>query len=77
MQLRDAIRLIVWAVLCGLIAVAITVLVWPFWGWFEAVTGVEALGHSGPATWCYLAMYAVLIGLLVVLRRRLWSSNNK
>lgn len=69
MQLRDAIRLLVWAVLCAPIAIAITVLVWPFWGWFESVTGVEALGHSGPATWCYLATYAALLGLLVVLRR--------
>lgn len=71
MQLRDAIRLLVWAVLCAPIAIAITVLVWPFWGWFESVTGVEALGHSGPATWCYLATYAAFLGLLVVLRRRL------
>ncbi|WP_066261803.1 hypothetical protein [Hydrogenophaga flava] len=70
MQLRDAIRLLVWAMLCAPIAIAITVLVWPFWGWFESTSGVEALGHSGPASWCYLTTYAVLIGLLLTLRRR-------
>lgn len=68
MPLRDAFRLLAWAVLCAPVAVAVTVLVWPAWGWFESVTGIEALGHSGPATWCYLATYAALIGLLVVLR---------
>lgn len=71
MPSRDAIRLLAWAVLCAPIAIAVTVLVWPFWGWFESVIGVEALGHSGPAAWCYLAVYAALLGLLLVLRRRL------
>jgi hypothetical protein len=34
------------------------VLTAPFWGWFEATTGIESLGHSGPADW----VYAVLCG---------------
>ncbi len=24
-----------------------------FWGWFEAKTGIESLGHSGPADWVF------------------------
>jgi hypothetical protein len=34
----------------------------PFWGWFEARTGIESLGHSGPADW----VFTTLIGLAVV-----------
>ena len=24
-----------------------------FWGWFEEKTGIESLGHSGPADWVF------------------------
>ncbi|SDR66931.1 hypothetical protein SAMN05444173_0249 [Opitutus sp. GAS368] len=43
-----------------------------FWGWFEAKAGIEALGHSGPADWCYGVTYAVvlLLGLAGLLPRR-------
>ena len=33
----------------------LTVLTWQWWGWFEARTGIESLGHSGPAVWCFVA----------------------
>ena len=33
----------------------------PFWRWFEAATGIESYGHSGPAEWCYAATYVLLI----------------
>ena len=33
----------------------LTLLLWPWWGWFEAHTGIESLGHSGPADWCFVA----------------------
>jgi hypothetical protein len=26
----------------------------PLWRWIERATGIEAVGHSGPAEWCYL-----------------------
>jgi len=42
------------------VALVMTLLLLPFWRWFEASLGVESIGHSGPATWCYLAVYAVL-----------------
>jgi len=35
----------------------------PFWGWFEERTGIESLGHSGPADW----VFTMLIGLAAVL----------
>jgi hypothetical protein len=33
----------------------------PFWRWFEARTEVEAIGHSGPAAWCFAAVYVVVL----------------
>jgi hypothetical protein len=31
----------------------------PFWGWFEAKTGIESLGHSGPADWVFAFIFAL------------------
>jgi hypothetical protein len=46
----------------------------PLWRSVEARYGVEAVGHSGPAAWCYQAVYAawVLVALFawLVYRRR-------
>lgn len=38
----------------------------PLWSWVETATRLESMGHSGPATWCYLATWAALsaLGLL-------------
>jgi hypothetical protein len=35
----------------------LTFLLMPFWNWFEARFEIESLGHSGPATWCFAAVY--------------------
>ncbi len=43
------------------IAAVVTILMAGFWGWFEAKTGIEALGHSGPADWCYGLTYAIVL----------------
>ena len=44
----------------ALSSVAVTVLLFPFWSWFEAFTGIESLGHSGPANWCYVLMFVII-----------------
>lgn len=49
------------------VAAFATILLSPLWGWVEARLGVEALGHSGPAGWCFLAVYAALLGPVAVL----------
>jgi hypothetical protein len=36
--------------ICGFMAAIATA---QFWGWFEAKTGIESLGHSGPADWVF------------------------
>jgi hypothetical protein len=57
--LRTAAALLVSVVLGSVL----TVLAWPWWGWFEAASGNESLGHSGPATWCYALTSALLFGV--------------
>jgi hypothetical protein len=42
----------------------------PLCGWFEARTGIEALGHSGPADWCFgLTLVLCWLCVLVVFLR--------
>ena len=36
------------------------VLTFPFWSWIEDRFGVEAVGHSGPAEWCYWTIYGLV-----------------
>ena len=43
------------------IAFITTILIHPFWRWFERVPGIESFGHSGPAEWCYWFDYMVII----------------
>jgi hypothetical protein len=47
------------------LALILTILLWPFWNWFELVSGIESLGHSGPAAWCFFAVYG-FIGFVVL-----------
>lgn len=62
--MRRAITFLILALLGVPLAVVLTLVSWQAWGWFEAATGIESLGHSGPASWCYVFVYAVLLGLL-------------
>ena len=62
--MRRAITFLILALLCAPLAVVLTLVSWQAWGWIEAATGIESLGHSGPASWCYVFVYAVLLGLL-------------
>jgi hypothetical protein len=54
-------------------SVVTTFLLIPFWSWLERYTGVESVGHSGPADWCYLAVFltmALAIALFMLVRHR-------
>src|SRR5215831_11863955 len=50
--------------------VVLTLLLFPLWSWIENTWNIESVGHSGPADWCYIATYLllVLIGIPVFLR---------
>jgi H+/Cl- antiporter ClcA len=55
------------------LSVIITALLFPFWSWLESFSGIESVGHSGPAGWCYLLIFMALLAALaatVVLRIR-------
>ena len=43
------------------IAIVSTILLTPFWSWLEASIAIEAVGHSGPAEWCYLFIYILVV----------------
>lgn len=52
------------SVALGMIAgFIVAVLTAPFWGWFEKTSGIESLGHSGPADW----VFEFLVGSCTVL----------
>ncbi len=52
------------------IAFVVTLALYPLWSWIEATFGIESVGHSGPADWCFGATYAlVAIAALSVLWR--------
>lgn len=55
---------------CAVLGGALTLLSWPLWSWIEAFTGVESLGHSGPAAWCFAATSAALFVAWVGWSRR-------
>ena len=39
------------------LSVLVTILLSPLWRWVESEFGVESIGHSGPAGWCYLLVF--------------------
>lgn len=53
------------------VAFVVTFLLSPFWNWLEQVSGFESIGHSGPATWCFVAIYlALLLAFLITYEMR-------
>jgi hypothetical protein len=49
-----------------------TFLLYPLWSWIEATYGIESVGHSGPAEWCFMLVYAIVIVILLPLLWRRW-----
>ena len=76
-RLRGAITGLGIALISIPVALLVTMLLVPFWSWLEATSGIESLGHSGPAAWCYLAVYLLVVticGLLRVYMANCYSS---
>lgn len=53
--------------LCAPLALIITFIL-PVWDWIEQLTGIESMGHSGPATWCFGAIYIVILAIWVMIK---------
>jgi hypothetical protein len=66
--MKKIIRTILLAVLALVVAtplsIIITVLLFPLWSWLESSSGIESVGHSGPAGWCYLFIFMALLAAL-------------
>lgn len=58
-----ALSFVFWLVACVPCALVATFALAPLWAKIEKSTGIESIGHSGPATWCYMAMYATLLAI--------------
>ena len=66
---QRAVAFIVVAVITFPVAFLATFLTSPFWGWFEGRTGIESLGHSGPADWCFFTVYGAMLAVEFVVWR--------
>ena len=58
------------ALACVPLAFVLTFLLVPLWRWIEATYGIESIGHSGPADWCFSLVYflTVVPGLVLAVR---------
>ena len=61
--MRHAIAILLILLLALPVAPVLTWVLSGFWGWFELRSGIESIGHSGPAGWCYLAAFAGVAAL--------------
>lgn len=68
--LRSTARWLLLALMLLPLAGIATCMLVPAWDRFESATGIESLGHSGPAGWCYAAVYGVLLALTLFFTAR-------
>ena len=59
------------------VAVVTTFLLLPVWRWLERTTGMELVGHSGPAGWCYAFIHALLTFAALPVLFREWRRRRK
>jgi hypothetical protein len=45
-------------------AFMLTIALMPFWSHVEATYGIESVGHSGPANWCFELTYVFVVALV-------------
>jgi hypothetical protein len=55
-------------------AFMVTLALTPLWSYIEARYGIESVGHSGPADWCFELTYVVVVlavaaGFAAIVRR--------
>jgi hypothetical protein len=57
------------AILLAPLSFVVTIMLFPLFRWFEAFSGIESVGHSGPAEWCFYLVYgSLLLGALLALK---------
>jgi hypothetical protein len=45
-------------------AFMLTIALMPVWSHVEATYGIESVGHSGPADWCFELTYVLVVALV-------------
>lgn len=50
----------------------VTILLVPLWRWIEETYGIESIGHSGPAEWCFWLVTAILAVPALYILWRVW-----
>ena len=72
MKPNQVVRILLVALIAIPVAIVLALVMLPVWRWFEASTDIESIGHSGPATWCFVATYvmAFLVGILIPIRSK-------
>ncbi|HSF93618.1 MAG TPA: hypothetical protein VLA52_01220 [Thermohalobaculum sp.] len=54
------------------VSFVLTILLVPLWRYVESDLGIESIGHSGPAEWCFWLVYGLLVvGGAAILWRKL------
>ena len=46
-----------------------TIVLLPLWSAIERRFGIESVGHSGPADWCFWVMFLVYLGVALMVAR--------
>jgi hypothetical protein len=55
------------SLVCLPVSFVVTLVLLPMWSAIEARWQIESVGHSGPATWCFVSVYALLsLGSLII-----------
>jgi H+/Cl- antiporter ClcA len=62
---------------CVPVAIILTITASPLWSRFERQFKIEAYGHSGPADWCYLVSYSLLIIICALIWARRFRKRAK
>ena len=58
--------LVIMFIACIPVAMLLTIFTTSFWLWIENTLKIEAVGHSGPAEWCYIAVYLILVTICIL-----------
>jgi len=76
LALRNLVLLVAVLLTSVPLSVVLTLFLLPFWRWLEATYGIESIGHSGPAEWCYVVTFLACLvtlgwgGILAARRRK-------
>ena len=51
------------------ITFAVTIALMPLWSMIERRYGIESVGHSGPADWCFWVVFVIYLGVALAVAR--------